>query len=314
MRPDLYIVVFYVLFWAVRINGCIRRGRQPLLRGANWFFDVPVQPGFYSSAGKRILHRYWMRMLIPFAVDIPIAIAIFASGHLARLNLLILGLCALIHINHALSVDLARRQARRFAAPDDDQPLIALSLKPRRLRDYTNPAVEWAVALTGIASFAWLARDYPAIHDVRRLFAIPAFLLYLQLGMLYVKRMVVMRGTPVAAEQIEAREETRKFHARVCDWGRMAMAAGILFWPVKLDASAGSSNRQVSIWLAAWMAIAVISTVWVEIRRKQLRSLALRARPVKLPGFLQQSQLFGWRGAAFLAGLVTLLTLLPVRL
>src|SRR6266699_1165303 len=134
MRPDLYIVAFYVLFQAVRINGCIRRGRQPLLRGPNWFFDVPVQPGFYSGAGRKILHRYWMRMLIPFAVDVPIAIAIFASGHLALLNLLILGLCALIHIHHALSVDLARRQARRFAAPDAGEPLIALSLMPRHLR------------------------------------------------------------------------------------------------------------------------------------------------------------------------------------
>src|ERR1700737_4372093 len=108
---DLSSVVFYILFWVIRINGCVRRGRQPLLRGPGWFFDVPVQPDFYTGAGRKILHRYWMRMFIPFAVDIPVAIAIFRSGHLLALNWLMLGLAALIHINHSFSVELAQRQA-----------------------------------------------------------------------------------------------------------------------------------------------------------------------------------------------------------
>jgi hypothetical protein len=79
---NLSFVIFYILFWLVRINGCIRRGRQPLLRGPEWFFNVRAQPDFYTGAGKKILHRYWMRMFIPFAVDTPVAIAIFLSGRL----------------------------------------------------------------------------------------------------------------------------------------------------------------------------------------------------------------------------------------
>src|ERR1700722_16213812 len=114
MGSNKFIVIFYVFFWIVRINGCVRRGRQPLLRGPEWFFNVPVEAGFYTGAGRKILHRYWMRMLIPFAFDIPIAIAIFLSGRLSLLNWLIVGLAALIHINHLFSVDLAERQARRF--------------------------------------------------------------------------------------------------------------------------------------------------------------------------------------------------------
>ena len=54
-------------------------------------------------------------MFIPFAVDIPIAIAIFRSGRLVLLNWLILALAALIHLNHLFSVNLAERQARPFA-------------------------------------------------------------------------------------------------------------------------------------------------------------------------------------------------------
>ena len=46
-----FMVIFYVFFWIVRINGCVRRGRQPLLRGPEWFFTVPVEAGFYTGAG-----------------------------------------------------------------------------------------------------------------------------------------------------------------------------------------------------------------------------------------------------------------------
>src|SRR5262245_60548348 len=148
----------------IRINGCVRRGRQPLLRGPDWFFNIHVQPGFYTGSGRRILHRYWMRMFIPFAVDIPVAIAIFLSGHLFLLNVLMLGLCALIHINHLFSVDLAERQARPLALPEAEAPVASmmLSLTPRRLRDYTNRKVELALALSSMIALAWLARYYLA--------------------------------------------------------------------------------------------------------------------------------------------------------
>ena len=112
MHINEYTVITYVFFWIIRINGCIRRGRQPLLRGPEWFFNVHVQPDFYSGAGRELLHRYWLRMLIPFAVDIPIAIAIFRSGRLQLLNFLMIALCAIIHINHSCSVDLAERHQR----------------------------------------------------------------------------------------------------------------------------------------------------------------------------------------------------------
>src|SRR5579863_3256862 len=129
---NLYFVIFYIFFWVIRINGCVRRGRQPLLRGPEWFFNVRVQPDFYRGAGRKILHRYWMRMFIPFAFDVPLAIPIFLSGRFALLSWLILGLCALIHINHSFSADLAERQARPFAVPETEQPVasVALSLTP----------------------------------------------------------------------------------------------------------------------------------------------------------------------------------------
>jgi len=242
-------------------------------------------------------------MLMPFAIDIPVAIAIFLSGHLLLLNWLILGLCALIHVNHSFSVDLAERQARPFAVPEAEQPVasLALSLKPRRLRDYTNRKVEWALALSSTVAFAWLARYYftaPEHHNLRSVFGVPAFLLYLQVGLLFVKRVVVAWRAPVpqvqAAEHLEAREETRMYYLKLCDWQRAAAAAGIIFWPIEISTSPASLNRLLSIWFVGWLVIGVLATAWVEVRRKQLVTLSLRARPVKLPDFLRQSELARW--------------------
>jgi len=303
MSINQFVVIFYILFWLIRINGCIRRGRQPLNRGPEWFFNVHVQPGFYTGAGRRILHRYWMRMFIPFAVDIPVAVAIFLSGHLLLLNWLVLVLCALIHINHLFSVDLAERQARPFAIPESERPVasIALSMTPRRLRDYTNRKVEWALAISSMIALAWLARYYlaaPEHHNPRLVFGVPAFYLYLQLGMLFVKRIVVEWRAPVpqdyAAEHVEIHEATRKYYLRLCDWNRALAAAGILFWPIQISVSPATLNRLLNIWFVIWLVIAVAGTVLVEIKRKQLVTLALHAPPVKLPDFLSQSKIARW--------------------
>ncbi len=298
-----FVVIYYILFWIVRINGCFRRGRQPLLRGQDWFFDVHVQPGFYSGKGKKILHRFWMRMLLPFALDIPVAIAIFLSGRLELLNVLIVVLAIVIHVNHSWSVDLAERQARPFAIPEAEQPIasVALCLTPRKLSDYTNRKFEWAMAILTIAPLAWLARSYfmsPSLYSLRVLFGVPAFLLYLQVGTLLVKLLVVQWRSPLPhlqlAEHLEVREETRKYYLKLCDVNRTVITVGILFWPVRLSVSAAFADRLVGIWLATWLLVFVAGTVWVEIKRKQLVKLSLRARPAKLPDFLNQSEIAKW--------------------
>ncbi len=350
MSIDQSAVIIYILFWIVRINGCFRRGRQPLLRGKEWFFNVHVQPDFYTGAGRKILHRYWMRMFIPFAFDIPLAITIFHSGRLVLLQWLIVGLCALIHINHLYSVELAERQARRFAVPETEQPVtaMALSLTPRRLRDYTNPYVEWVMALSCVVALAWLVRYYlaaPEHHNLRLVFGTPVVMLYLQAGLLFLKRTLVAWGAPVprvqAAERMEAREEARKYYLKFCDRARAATAAAIVFWPIALNATPAGLERLRNIWFAVWLTIAVVATVAGEIKRRQLAAMAARVRPVTLPDFLHQSDLarspvcyqpsapllllkgahgyslnlanrLAHLGAVYLAGLIALFALLPL--
>ena len=303
MTPDRYLVIFYALFWLVRINGCVRRGRQPLLRGPEWFFNVHVRPDFCTGAGRAILRRYWMRMLIPFAADIPFAILIFQSGQLYRLNYVILAVSVLIHVNHQFSVRLAERQARAFAIPDSGQPAarMALSLTPRRLRDYTNPAFEWVLALSSLLPIAWLVRYYlaaPGHHSLRLVFGVPVLMLYIQAGIVIVKRAVVSWRNAVPREQAEAHmevsEQRRRYYLRVCDWSRAATAGSLLFWPVWISAPASIADRLLGVWLTTCLIWGTIGTVWVEIERKRIVRLALLAQPATLPDFRQDAAVARW--------------------
>lgn len=344
-------ILLYLFFLIVRIRGCVRRWRQPLLRGEEWFFNVHVLPGFYTGPGKKILDRYRLRMFIPFLVDIPFATAIFISGQYLWLSALILALSALIHINHLFSVALAERQAREFAVPEDEQPVpaVVFSVKPRRLRDYANPVIEWTMAIASVASIAWLLRYYfasPEHHNLRLVFWVPAFYLYAHLGLLFVKRIVVEWRTPApqaqAAEYLDFREQTRRYYLKVCDWCRASVSAGLLFWPVVLNSSPAGINRLMTMWFSATLAVSIVGGVWMEVRRKQLVDVSLRTRPVRLPDFVGESGIAKWPvcyqpsmpmmvlksargyslnmantlsylGTAYLAGMAGLILLLVVR-
>lgn len=293
--PDWYIVTFYAMFWPIRINGCLRRGRQPLLRGRDWFFDVRVQDGFYEGPGRAILRRYWLRTLTPFAFDIPWAIWAFETGKLYQLNFLILVVAGLIHLNHVLSKAIAERQAQAYVVPESTQPAarVALSLAPRRLRDYTNPRFERALALVSIAAIAWLTRYYfvsPLHPSARLVFAVPLFLLYTHAGMLIVKRAAIGWPSPVpqvrAEEHMRAAEERRRYHVKVWDWGRAASVSSLAMWPFFIALPRAASDRLMNVWLAIWMVLGAITTVIIEIKRKQVASFTALATPVPLPDLL----------------------------
>jgi hypothetical protein len=275
MDPGRAAVIFYALFWVIRINGCVRRGRQPLLRGPEWFFHVHVPPDFYAGAGKRLLRRYWIRMMIPFAVDVPIATWIILSGRLVLLNWLVVGLCALIHINHLISVDLAERQALAFAVSEPGAALV-VSLTPRRLRHYANFKVELVLVLTTVCALIWR-------HDLRASWKVAAFLVYVHLGLVYLKHLIVAWQAPVPREQAEAhiavREAKRKYYLATIDWNRGVLTMALV---------AGSMDFVV------WMSIAVIATIVIEIKRRQLVKLSLRARPVRMPDLLRQAEIARW--------------------
>jgi hypothetical protein len=303
MPHDHLLLIYYLLFLAARIRGCFRRWGQPLLRGPEYFFSVPVSPDFPAGVGRKILLRYRLRMFIPFVLDIPIAIAVFIPGHLQSLVWLLLAQVALIHVNHVFSVDIAERQARRFAIAETEKPVgsLVLSLKTRRLRDYSNLKLEAAIALSSTIAIGALIRYYvaaPEHHDVRLVFGGAAVLLYTQLGFLFAKWVIVAWRTPVpqaqAEEYLAAREEARKLYLQVCDWCRINYSVPLLLCPVLLYASPGNRGRYLSILFGASLAVAVVLAIWQEIRRKQVLAVSLRARPATLPELLSPSESLRW--------------------
>lgn len=240
---------------------------------------------------------------MPVAIEVVIATAIFISGHFQNLVWLIAGIAVVIHVNHVFNVDAAERKARSFAVPEAEEPVpsVVLSLKSRRLRDYSNPKLELAIAVVTVGVFAWLARYYlasPEHHDFRLVFAVPLFLLYIQIGYLFAKQIIVAWRTPVpkadAEEHLKAREERRKLYLKVCDISRISNATALLVWPVFLSVSPNKIRLFAGVWLASILLSSISLAIWQEIKRKQVLALALRTRPAKLPDFLGDAPAPNW--------------------
>jgi hypothetical protein len=297
MSPKQFELVYYAflcaLWVASRTRGCFRRWRQPLLRGPEWFFNVQVQPGFYDGEGAKLLRAYRLRMLSTLGLDVVAFVVLL--GHILFLPWFLLTMTVFIHVFHLFSVDLAERQARAYAVPEAEQPVatVALSLKRRTLRDYSNLRLEAAMAIATVIAIAWLVRYYlavPGYHNVRLVFGGPILLLYIQAGFLFAKQVVVSWRTPVpqvqAEEHLEAREATRKFYLKGCDIARAINTLALLLAPAMLSVSPASRMRLAVVWLAGWFAFSVAVGVWQEIKRKKLLKVTLRALPVRLPDLM----------------------------
>jgi hypothetical protein len=294
MSPNQMMLLIFIFCAGSRIRGCFRRWRQPLLRGPEWFFNVPVQQDFYTGPGQKLLRDYRLRMLLPVALEAVLALGIFISGHLAYFVWLILGISAVIHLNHLFNVDGAERKARSFAEPESERPACAmvLSLTPRRLRDYSNPVVEGFIIVVSLTAFAWLLRYY--LHStgalsLRIVVGVPVLLLYQQLGFLFLKYGIVAWRTPIpqaqAEEHLRAREEARRLHLKVCDWCRILITLELpLFATVLTIAPALRMKVITGYWVMLFMGALALG-VWHEKGRLAVVKANLRARPIKLPDF-----------------------------
>lgn len=344
----LSIIYILVLWGAGCVRGSFRRWRQPLLRGKEWFFNVHVQPDFYEGAGQKILLAYRLKIFVSYLIEVPLAVIFFIQGNATGLVVLIVLMAIFVHIFHVFNVQSAEKQAAPFAVAEAEQPVaaVALSLKSRRLRDYTNSVLEMAIAFFTIAAFVLLVRYYysaPEHHNFRLVFVQPIVWLYASFGFLLAKLIIVAWRAPIPQSQMEehmtAREEARKVYLKVCDRSRVLLAVFILSWPLFLSAPPAMRGRIDTITLVVLLLLGIVLGIWQEIRRKRILALALRAQPVKLPDFSGQSQVSGWPlcyqptmpmivlkglhgyslnlanqfaqlGAAYLVGLVVLITVL----
>ncbi|HYX52685.1 MAG TPA: hypothetical protein VE783_04490 [Candidatus Limnocylindrales bacterium] len=300
---DKLILFYYAVIWGgSRVRGSVRRWKQPLVRGQEWFFNVRVLPGFYEGGGKNLLNRYRLQMLATAAIEIPVAVALILTGHIPYLGWLILVMAAGVHVNHLFNVEASERKARAFAVPGENQPVSAMlvPLQTRRLRDYNNPTIERLIFFGSFGAIAWLVRFYlrsSGTHSFGLVFGMAIFLLYYQLGFVLMKIAVVQWSAPVpkiqAEEHLKAREQRRKFYLHVADASRIMVTVGLVLWPFVVGAPAAQRELFVRVHFIVLMAIAVMFGIRHEMGRNSVLRAAVRANPVRMPDLLN-AQPAGW--------------------
>lgn len=292
MSNDQLFLAMYLFFCVIRVSTFRRRWQLPLFRGNEWFFDVHVAPDFYDGPGRAVLRRHRLLLLAPYAMESIALTAILVMGHPYQLLYLIGALVPVTIGNHVFAVRTSQREARRFAVAETTPPPagVSLSLKTRRVADYTNPRLELLMGLLTLAALAWLVHLYnaePGPRDFLSAFRGPILLLYLQGGTLLAKRAVVAWRAPIPSDGAEAhlafREEARRYFTDVCDVLRCACIAGLLYLAIlrTLPAPWENSSSRIVLQVAYLLSLAGL-VFWIKRRVASFLQVAGRTKPAKL--------------------------------
>lgn len=217
-----------------RIPRIVERWKAPLLSGPGWFFSIQVAPDFLENSGRAILARYRLRLFLPWAVEIPVSVALLVTGHKVAILLVVAVIALLTRLNYYVDRKAAEDQARRFEVPGASKPVVtvALSLRPRTLGAYTNPWIEVPIVLALCGSLAWLVYRYTILgdwHPLHEPLAATLITIYLQIGMLLMKRAFVRARSVAPADNAEQymawRDSLRRLSTAVCDYVRLTLVS-----------------------------------------------------------------------------------------
>jgi hypothetical protein len=229
--------------------------------------------------------------MAPYAVELSALAAILIFGRLSQLLYLAIGAAVLTIVWHVFTVKSAQRQARQFELAEARQPAssVAFSLQTRRLGGYTNFKIEAFIAAFTLCGLGWLAHQ--RINDpeesLHGMFALPFLLVYLQLGLLLIKRGLIAWRTAIPSDQandhLEWREHVRRHYLELCDAMRLIFAGGVLMAPIRY-----ALNPQDGSWLKTaltlgWFACASTVLIWATRSRRVVLEAMRRSQPVKLP-------------------------------
>lgn len=282
MTETNLILLVCAFAFVTRIPRILERWKAPLLRGPGWFFSVEVPAGFYRGEGARVLKRYRWRLFRPWALELPVLAALVLSGN-QRYVIAVVALVAWLTRGNYYA---ARRSAEAEAAPlgigAQTAPEVLLSLETRTLAAYTNWWIEGILAIAIVGSLA----------SGRALLPLTLLCLYLQVGLLLLKRGFVRARTVAPVENTEQylqwRESLRRMSTHLCDYTRLTLAAVPLLigWQVSHPNQFG---RQEQAGAAAVALVLGLIAAWYEWRERQrYLKVARETRPAK---FLLQRDL-----------------------
>lgn len=135
---------------------------MPLMRGEDAFFGVRVSAEVYRGEGRRILHRYWLWLIMTF-IEIE-AIGLLVSFYRGRTEFAQIAPRLLFMPCVLFFYVVFYRQAKRLELIEEHQR-FASSLKTRRLADYTSLALEVAIVVLTIAPVLLLVYYYPQLPE-----------------------------------------------------------------------------------------------------------------------------------------------------
>jgi hypothetical protein len=292
MTQDQIILFGWLASLVLRIPRIVERWKAPFLNGPGWFFGVEVPADFLAGGGRQILTKYRLRLFLPWAVEIPISAALFVTGHYAAILLLAAVITLLTRLNYYADRKAAEDAAREFEVPRATKPVVtlALSLQPRTLRAYTNWWIEAPIAIALSGSLVWLVYRYATLGDwhlLRGPLAVTLMSIYLQFGMLLMKRGFIRARSVAPAENAEQyltwRESLRRLSTTICDYLRLLL----VFFPLLVDLASVTDRWQDSVQRRISMIFFLVLFVPILWREWWIRSQHLKVvRATKPAGFL----------------------------
>lgn len=272
---DKFSLLTYLLVVAMRATSFRRRWNMPLLYGPGYFYKLHVGQGFYENTGRKLLQRYHAILLWPYIAELAAFLVIMLRHNYQALTSLCLIAILTTVVNQRVSIALLMRSARKFEEKETDPApaAISFSLNPRRLADYTNPIFEIVLASVTTVTLIILAQMGAPMGP-------PLVMLYLQVGLLLIKKAVVDWRTAAPLENsevyLEVRERRRKLLLFASDFYRGAVG----FVMIKHAAMQVSHNEGVR-WALQYLYLAgtIACVCFAVVKSNELYAMDRKTKP-----------------------------------
>jgi hypothetical protein len=280
-----------LIFLGLRVAALVHFWKSPFSFGADKFFGLPLP----SEQAKPLLRRYRAQLFFIYVPDAICASAAFYSGGLLGVALEQIAASFVTRVYHTLLAIHTIRRAKSLAAGGTWMPVrsIALSLKTRRLSDYTNLAFELLIAVATIGSVSLLIYDYwQEPHRARfpgsfaRTSTFVGLLIYLQLGSLLVKHTLVKWRMWLPGERTEVylnwREEARRYFLWFCDYIRGMLTVGLVVFVLFTHSRTVGREWTIALFGPALAVSAVVIALFAFAKRqRRLRALWNELQPLE---------------------------------
>jgi len=294
-----YVVAMYLLFAVLREWRLKTLWALPMYRGEDWFFDARI--GADHPERPRLLRQYRAWMLgTAVVVEVLACADFFVFGSLSHL----------VWVQAPLTWGLAaaRRlilrgfvlQARDLTSPPADGP-CGLSLRPRRLGDYSSPRFEIANSICACGALAVI------VMAGRPWLILPVELIvYYEIGALLWKLALLRRPVPLPAggaeEYLHLAEDAFRHVMRSIDWARAACTSVLVIVAAKVTWWTAWAAHEDILVMAMIAGLVVMTFAMLFAQGRRGRTLLAKAKELQVPAWrrrLPDPENLHWGGLVY---------------